>query len=208
MKFEVGPLPYAKDALQPIMSAETVEYHYEKHHKTYMTALKGLLEGKPEASKTLEEIVNISSGSIFNNAAQLWNHDFFWKSMQPHGGGAPGRCELLDLINRDFGGWGKFREAFKHEGMNRFGSGWVWLVLDGGKGKIVTTANAETPLTTAEKPLIGCDVWEHAYYIDHRNKRDSFLDAFCDSLINWEFAAKNLVGERRSAPLPMVVALA
>jgi len=192
MRFEVAPLPYAKDALAPIMSAETVEYHYEKHHKAYMTALKDLLKDKPDAAKTLEEIVNVSSGAVFNNAAQVWNHNFFWNSMKPQGGGTPANGDLLNLINRDFGGWEKFREAFKHEGTTRFGSGWVWLVVDGGKGKIVTTANAETPLTTAEKPLIGCDVWEHAYYLDHRNKRDGFLEAFCDKLVNWEFAAKNL----------------
>jgi Fe-Mn family superoxide dismutase len=192
MKFELIPLPYSKDALQPVMSAETVEYHYEKHHKSYVLTLQDLLKDKPEAAQTLEEIVNVSSGAVFNNAAQIWNHNFFWKSMQPQGGGAPANSELLNLINRDFGGWEKFREAFKREGMSRFGAGWVWLVLDNGQAKIISTSNAETPLTTAEKPLIGCDVWEHAYYIDYRNKRDLFLDAFCDQLINWEFAAKNL----------------
>jgi Fe-Mn family superoxide dismutase len=174
------------------MSAETVEYHYEKHHKSYVLTLQDLLKDKPEAAQTLDEIVNVSSGAVFNNAAQIWNHNFFWKSMQPQGGGAPANSELLNLINRDFGGWEKFREAFKREGMSRFGAGWVWLVLDNGQAKIISTSNAETPLTTAEKPLIGCDVWEHAYYIDYRNKRDLFLDAFCDQLINWEFAAKNL----------------
>jgi Fe-Mn family superoxide dismutase len=194
MNFEVAPLPYAKDALAPVMSPETFDYHYEKHHKTYMTKLKGLIEGKPEASKTLEEVVKSSSGGVFNNAAQVWNHTFFWESLKPGGGGAPKGGELADLITRDFGGWDKFREAFKTEGMGRFGSGWVWLVLDGGKGKIVTTPNAETPLTTSAKPLITCDVWEHAYYIDYRNKRDGFLEAFCDKLVNWEFAAKNLKG--------------
>jgi Fe-Mn family superoxide dismutase len=192
MKFELSPVPYAKDALQPVMSAESVEYHYEKHHKSYVMTLQELLKDKPEASKTLEEIVNVSSGAVFNNAAQIWNHNFFWKSMQPQGGGVPVNNDLLNLINRDFGGWEKFREAFKHEGMSRFGSGWVWLVLDNDQAKIISTSNAETPLTTAENPLIGCDVWEHAYYIDYRNKRDNFLDAFCDRLINWDFAAKNL----------------
>jgi Fe-Mn family superoxide dismutase len=175
------------------MSVETFDYHYEKHHKTYMTKLKGLIEGKPDASKSLEEVVKSSSGGVFNNAAQVWNHTFFWESMKPHGGGAP-KGEIADLIQRDFGGFDKFREAFKTEGMNRFGSGWVWLVSDGGKGKIVTTPNAETPLTTSAKPLITCDVWEHAYYIDYRNKRDGFLEAFLDKLVNWDFAAKNLKG--------------
>ncbi len=192
MKFEVTPLPYSKSALSPMMSEDTLEHHYEKHHKTYMATLKELLEGKPEAEKTLEEIVKTSSGRIFNNAAQVWNHDLFWRSMHPRGGGAPGRGDMLDLLNRDFGGWENFREAFKTEGMNRFGSGWLWLVLDGGKGKIITTSNAETPLTTAEKPLIVCDLWEHAYYIDYRNKRDSFLAVFCDKLLNWDLAGKNL----------------
>jgi len=192
VNFEVVPLPYEKTALEPMMSAETVEYHYEKHHKTYMSTLKSLLLGRAEASRTLEQIVKESSGIIFNNAAQVWNHNFFWKSMRPGGGGAPISGDLLGLINRDFGGWSKFRETFKAEGMKRFGSGWVWLVLDGGKGKIVSTPDAETPFTTRHKPLIACDVWEHAYYIDYRNSRDDFLDAFCDQLVNWDFAVENL----------------
>ena len=194
MNFEVAPLPYAKDALAPVMSAETFEYHYEKHHKTYMTKLKGLIEGKPEASKTLEEVVKSSSGGVFNNAAQVWNHTFFWESMKPSGGGAPKSGEVADLIQRDFGGFENFKKQWGTEGMGRFGSGWVWLVLDAGKGKIVTTPNAETPLTTSAKPLLTCDVWEHAYYIDYRNKRDTFLDVFCDKLLNWDFVAKNLKG--------------
>jgi Fe-Mn family superoxide dismutase len=191
MNFEVAPLPYSKDALAPVMTQETFDYHYEKHHKTYMTKLKGLIEGKPEGGKTLEEVVKSSSGGVFNNAAQVWNHTFFWESLKPGGGGAP-TGDAKAIIDRDFGGWDKFREQWKTEGMNRFGSGWVWLVLDGGKGKIVTTPNAETPLTTAAKPLLTCDVWEHAYYIDYRNKRDAFLEAFCDKLLNWDFVAKNL----------------
>jgi Fe-Mn family superoxide dismutase len=197
MNFDLPPLPYAKDALQPFMSAETLEYHYEKHHRAYLENLKKLLVGRAEATGTLEEVVKHSSGNIFNNAAQVWNHTFFWESMQPGGGGAP-TDELGDLIKRDLGGWEKFREAFKSKGMARFGSGWVWLVLDNGKLKIITTANAATPLTTAVKPLLTCDVWEHAYYIDHRNKRDTFLEVFCDNLINWEFAAQNLRGSVRS----------
>jgi Fe-Mn family superoxide dismutase len=192
MKFEMTPLPYKKGALAPMLSEQAVEHHYDQHHKGYMSTLSGLLEGKAEASKSLEEIVKTSSGRIFNNAAQIWNHDLFWRSMHPRGGGAPGRGDLLDLINRDFGNWERFRAEFKAEGMNRFGSGWVWLVLDGGKGKIISTANAETPLTTLEKPLIACDVWEHAYYDDYRSKRDSFLESFLDKLVNWDFASKNL----------------
>lgn len=191
MDFEVAPLPYAKDALEPVMKAETLEFHYEKHHKGYMTNLKGLLEGKPEASKSLVEVIKASSGGVFNNAAQVWNHTFFWDGMKPGGGGAPSG-DVADLLNRDFGGLDKFREAFVKGGVGRFGSGYVWLVLDDGKAKIMDTPNAETPLTTAATPLLTCDVWEHAYYLDHRNNRKGFLETFCDKLINWEFVAKNL----------------
>lgn len=194
MNFEVAPLPYAKDSLVPVLSPESFQYHYEKHHKGYMTKLKGLIQGKPEAEKTLEEVVRTSSGAVFNDAAQVWNHSFFWESLTPGGGGAPERGDLADLIQRDFGGWEKFREAWKTEGMARFGSGWVWLVVEAGRAKIITTPNAETPLTTNAKPLITCDVWEHAYYIDFRDKREGFLEAFCDKLINWDFAQKNLKG--------------
>lgn len=194
MDFEVPALPYSKDALAPAMSQETLEFHYEKHHKGYMTKLKGLLEGKPEASKSLDEVIRGSSGGVFNNAAQVWNHTFFWNGMKPSGGGAPPAGDVADLIKRDFGGWDGFRAAWKTEGMGRFGSGYVWLVLSGGKGKLISTPNAETPLTTADKPLLTADVWEHAYYLDHRNKRDTFLEVFTDKLINWDFVAKNLKG--------------
>ena len=173
------------------MSPETFEYHYEKHHKTYMTNLKGLLEGKPEASKTLVEVVKSSSAGVFNNAAQVYNHTFFWESMKPKGGGAPPAGDVADLI-AGMGGWDKVRADLVASGLGRFGSGWAWLVLDGGKGAILSTPNAETPLTTAAVPLLTVDVWEHAYYIDHRNNRKAFLEAFCDKLINWDFVAKNL----------------
>jgi Fe-Mn family superoxide dismutase len=191
MDFEVAPLPYSKDALEPVMKVETFEFHYEKHHKGYMTNLKGLLEGKPEANKSLIEVIKSSSGGVFNNAAQVYNHSFFWDGMKPGGGGAPSG-EVLDLLNRDFGGVDKFREAFVKGGLGRFGSGYVWLVLDEGKAKVIDTPNAETPLTTAQTPLLTADVWEHAYYLDHRNNRKGFLEAFCDKLVNWEFVAKNL----------------
>jgi Fe-Mn family superoxide dismutase len=193
MDFEVPPLPYSKDALGPAMSKETLEFHYEKHHKGYMTKLKAALDGTPEAQKSLEDVVKSSSGGTFNNAAQVWNHSFFWNSLKPAGGGAPAGGDVASLI-QGLGGWDKFREAFIKEGMGRFGSGWVWLVSEGGKGKIVTTPNAETPLTTGAKPLLTCDVWEHAYYIDYRNKRDTFLEVFCDKLLNWDFVAQNLKG--------------
>jgi Fe-Mn family superoxide dismutase len=191
MDFEVAPLPYAKDALEPVMSRETFEFHYEKHHKAYMAKLKSLIEGKPEADKTLVEVIRASSGGIFNNAAQVYNHSFFWQSLRPGGGGAPSG-EVGDLLTRDFGGWEKFRQAFINAGMGRFGSGWVWLVLDGSALKIIDTPNAETPLTTSAKLLLTADVWEHAYYIDYRNARQTFLEAFCDKLINWDFVKSNL----------------
>ena len=191
MDFEVAPLPYAKDALEPVMSRETFDFHYEKHHKAYMAKLKSLIEGKLEANKTLAEVIRASSGGIFNNAAQVYNHSFFWQSLRPGGGGAPSG-EIGDLLTRDFGGWEKFRQAFINAGMGRFGSGWVWLVLDGGNLKILDTPNAETPLTTSAKLLLTADVWEHAYYIDYRNARQAFLEAFCDKLINWDFVKSNL----------------
>ncbi len=193
MDFEVPALPYAKDALGPAMSQETLEFHYEKHHKGYMGKLKAALEGKPDASKSLEDIIKSSEGGLFNNAAQVWNHTFFWEGMKPGGGGAPPDGDVGDLI-KGLGGWDKFRADFIAAGMGRFGSGWAWLVLDGGAGKIVSTPNAETPLTTGAKPLLVADVWEHAYYIDHRNKRDTYLQVWADKLINWDSVAKNLKG--------------
>jgi Fe-Mn family superoxide dismutase len=192
MDFEVAPLPYSKDALAPAMSRETLEFHYEKHHKGYMTNLKGLIEGKPEAQKSLIEVIKSSSGGVFNNAAQVYNHTFFWDGMKPAGGGAPPAGPVADLITRDFGGWEKFRDEWIKKGLGRFGSGYVWLVLSGGKGKLLDTPNAETPLTTTDVPLLTTDVWEHAYYLDHRNMRKTFLEVFCDKLINWDFVAKNL----------------
>jgi Fe-Mn family superoxide dismutase len=191
MDFEVPPLPYSKDALEPVMKQETLEFHYEKHHKGYMTALKGLIEGKPEAQKSLVEVIKSSSGPVFNNAAQVWNHTFFWESMKPGGGGAPPAGDVADLIN-GLGGWDKFRTDFVQAGITRFGSGYAWLVLDAGKGKIISTPNAETPLTTADTPLLTVDVWEHAYYLDHRNLRKAFLEVFLDKLVNWDHVAKNL----------------
>lgn len=194
MKFEVPALPYAKDALAPAISAQTLEFHFEKHHKGYMTKLKAALEGTPDASKSLEEVVKSSQGGVFNNAAQVYNHTFFWESMTPGGGGAPSAGDVADLISRDLGGFDKFRADLIQCGMTRFGSGWAWLVLEAGKAKLVSTPNAETPLTTDAKPLLTVDVWEHAYYLDYQNKRDAFLEVFCDKLINWNFVAKNLKG--------------
>ncbi|MCC6216603.1 MAG: superoxide dismutase [Polyangiaceae bacterium] len=191
MEFEVAPLPYAKNALEPFMKAETLEFHFEKHHKGYMTNLKGLLEGKPEASRPLVEVIRGSSGGVFNNAAQVWNHTFFWDGLRPGGGGEPAG-EVGDLLRRDFGSYGAFREAFVKAGLGRFGSGYAWLVLSEGKAKLIDTPNAETPLTTSDVPLFTVDVWEHAYYLDHRNLRKAFLETVLDHLVNWEFVAKNL----------------
>lgn len=190
MKFELDPLPYAKDALAPHISAETLSFHYDKHHTGYMSNLKKLLEGKPEAEKSLEEIVKTASGGVFNNAAQVWNHAFYWKSMKPHGGGEP-HGALADAIKRDFGSFADFRTQFHTAALGQFGSGWAWLIVDGGKLKIATTSNADTPMAKGHKCLFTTDVWEHAYYIDFRNQRGKYLDTFLDHLINWDFAAEN-----------------
>ncbi len=191
MDFTLPPLPFSKDALGPAMSEETLSFHYEKHHAGYMKKLQAALEGKPEAEKSLEEIVKSASGGTFNNAAQVWNHSFFWNSIKPGGGGAPSG-KAADLINRDFGSYDKFVDEWHSKGASQFGSGWVWLVLDGDKAQIVTTSNADTPLTTNAKPLLTTDVWEHAYYIDYRNDRGAFLKVFTDKLLNWDFVNAQL----------------
>lgn len=191
MKFELDPLPYSKSALVPHLTEETLTFHYEKHHTAYLNNLKGLLEGKPEAGKTLVEIVKSASGPVFNNAAQVWNHDFYWKSMKPQGGGEP-NGKLLAAIKKDFGSYGDFRKQFAEAAVKQFGSGWAWLISDGGTLKITTTGNAETPVKDGKTCLITCDVWEHAYYLDYRNLRAKYVDAFLDKLVNWDFAAKNL----------------
>ena len=191
MKFELDPLPYAKDALTPHLTPETLSFHYEKHHQAYLNNLKNLLQGKPEAEKSLEEIVKTAQGGVFNNAAQVWNHDFYWKSMKPQGGGEP-TGKLADALKRDFGTYADFKTQFQDAAVKQFGSGWAWLVEEGGKLKITTTSNAETPLTKGAKCLLTCDVWEHAYYIDYRNLRAKYVETWLQSLVNWEFAAKNL----------------
>ncbi|MBX7096158.1 MAG: superoxide dismutase [Fe] [Myxococcaceae bacterium] len=190
MKFELDPLPYAKDALAPHLTAETLSFHYEKHHQTYMTNLKNLLTGKPEADKSLEEIVKTSTAGVFNNAAQVWNHDFYWKSMKPKGGGEP-TGKLADAIKKDFGSFADFKAKFQDAAVKQFGSGWAWLVSNGGKLEIVTTGNAETPITKGHTALLTCDVWEHAYYIDYRNLRAKYVETFLASLANWDFASAN-----------------
>ena len=193
MKFELPPLPYAKNALAPHISEETLDFHYGKHHQTYMNNLKAALEGKPEANKSLEEIVASSEGPVFNNAAQVWNHTFYWNSMKPQGGGAP-TGEIAKMIERDFGGFDKFKEAFAKTCVSQFGSGWGWLVEDGGKLSVMQTGNADLPLKHKKKALLTCDVWEHAYYIDYRNKRPDYVNTFIDKLVNWDWANQNLKG--------------
>ena len=190
MAIELLPLPYDLNGLAPHISAETLEYHYGKHHRTYVTNLNTLIAGSEFEDLELEDIVRRSSGAIFNNAAQAWNHSFYWNSMSPRGGAPQGL--LADLIVRDFGSIDAFKEAFAKSGATQFGSGWTWLVQQpDGKLAIVNTANAGTPLTGADRPLLVADVWEHAYYIDYRNARPAYLQAFWQ-LVHWEFAADNL----------------
>ena len=190
MAFELPPLPYAQDALEPHCSANTLSFHHGKHHQAYVTKLNELIEGTDKADKSLEEIIKTSSGGLFNQAAQVWNHTFFWNSMKPGGGGKPSGA-LAQAIDKAFGGLDKFKEQFKAAGVGQFGSGWVWLVKDGGALKIVATGNAETPLTKGQTPILTCDVWEHAYYLDYQNRRPDFIQAFLESLVNWDFAAEN-----------------
>ena len=191
MAFTLPPLPYDKNALAPHISAETLEYHHGKHHQAYVTNLNKLLEGKPEASKTLEEIIMSSEGPVFNNAAQVWNHTFYWQSMKPNGGGAP-TGDLLAAITRDFGSVEKLTEEMTNAAVTQFGSGWAWLVENGGKLSVTKTGNADLPLKHGHKALLTIDVWEHAYYIDYRNARPKYVETFFKSLANWDFALANL----------------
>jgi superoxide dismutase, Fe-Mn family len=192
MAFSLPPLPYDKNALAPHISAETLDFHYGKHHQAYVTNLNKLLEGKPEANKSLEEVILSSDGGVFNNAAQVWNHTFYWSSMKPNGGGQP-TGDLAAAITRDFGSFEKFSEAFTNAGTTQFGSGWAWLVLGKDKKLAVTkTPNADLPLKHGEKALLTMDVWEHAYYIDYRNARPKYIETFLKSLANWDFALENL----------------
>ncbi|WP_193166002.1 superoxide dismutase [Microbulbifer hainanensis] len=184
-------LPYAMDALQPHISEETLQYHYGKHHKTYVDKLNGLLEGTPDADKSLEEVIKSSSGGVFNNAAQIWNHTFYWNCLSPNGGGEATGA-VAEAINAAFGSFDKFKEEFTNSAVNNFGSGWTWLVKKGdGSVAIVNTSNAGTPLTEADQtPLLTCDIWEHAYYIDYRNARPKYMEAFW-ALVNWDFVNQN-----------------
>ena len=190
MPFQLPPLPYPKNALAPTISEETLEFHYGKHHQTYVTNLNNLIEGTEFAGKSLEQIITSSSGGMFNNAAQVWNHTFYWHCLSPKGGGEP-TGDLANVINQTFGSFEKFKEEFTKCAVTTFGSGWAWLVKNAdGTLALVSTSNAGCPLTTDQKPLLTCDVWEHAYYIDYRNARPAYLEAFW-KLVNWEFAAEN-----------------
>ncbi|HAB80061.1 MAG TPA: superoxide dismutase [Fe] [Glaciecola sp.] len=190
MAFELPALPYDKNALEPHISAETLEYHHGKHHATYVTKLNGLVEGTDLASKSLEEIIKSSDGGVFNNAAQIWNHTFYWNSLSPNGGGEP-TGDLADAINAKWGSFAEFKAAFNDKAVNNFGSSWTWLVKAAdGSLDIVNTSNAGTPITGDLVPLITVDLWEHAYYIDYRNVRPNYLEGFW-ALANWEFATAN-----------------
>ena len=190
MEHTLPALPYAMDALAPHISAETLEFHYGKHHKTYVDNLNNLIKGTEFENASLEEIVKKSSGGVFNNAAQVWNHTFYWNGLKPNGGGAPTGA-LADAINTKWGSFDAFKEAFTKCAVTTFGSGWAWLVkTPAGELDLVSTSNAATPLTTDNKALLTCDVWEHAYYVDYRNARPKYVEAFW-SLVNWDFVAAN-----------------
>lgn len=191
MEHKLPQLPFAKDALEPVISAETIDYHYGRHHQAYVNNLNKLIAGTEFEDMSLEEIIRKSSGGIFNNAAQVFNHTFYWNCLSPDCGGEPVGA-LAEAIEQAFGSFDAFKEKFSATSATTFGSGWAWLVKDAdGKLQIVSTSNAGTPLTQDQKPLLTCDVWEHAYYIDYRNARPSYIEKFWD-LVNWDFVASNL----------------
>lgn len=192
MSISLPDLPYPQDGLEPHISANTLSFHYGKHHNAYVVNLNKLIAGTDLENKSLDEIVQKSEGGIFNNAAQVWNHTFYWKSMKPKGGGEP-TGKIAELINSSFGSYENFKTQFAAAGATQFGSGWAWLVKKGEKLEIIKTANAETPLTDQTvKPLITMDVWEHAYYLDFQNARPAYIETFLSNLINWDFANSNL----------------
>ena len=190
MSFKLPDLPFSPDALAPHMSPETFEFHHGKHHAAYVNNLNKLIADSPMADKKLEEIVSEASGGVFNNAAQHWNHSFFWNCLSPDGGGKP-KGELMAAIERDFGSFDAFKEKFSNTAATQFGSGWGWLVSKGGTLDVMSTANADLPLKHGAKALMTIDVWEHAYYIDYRNARPKFIEVFMSDLVNWDFVAKN-----------------
>jgi len=191
MAIELPPLPYADDALDPHISARTISFHYGKHHATYVANLNGLIEGTPDADKSLEQIIaDAGPGGLFNNAAQVWNHTFYWNSMSPSGGGDPSG-DLAAAIDKSFGSASAFKEELVTKGKGNFGSGWTWLVKDGDGLAVINTDDADTPIKHGKTPLLTVDVWEHAYYLDYQNARPAYLETFVDKLLNWEFAASN-----------------
>jgi Fe-Mn family superoxide dismutase len=196
MPFELPPLPYAKGALAPYISANTLDFHYGKHHQTYVTNLNNLTKDTPLASKSLQDVIKEAAAdpaktSIFNNAAQVWNHTFFWNCMKPGGGGKP-TGSVASEIDKAFGSYEKFAEEFKNACVTQFGSGWGWLAAENGALKVLKTSNADLPLVHGQHALLTCDVWEHAYYLDYQNRRADFVQAFIDHLVNWDFVADNL----------------
>jgi Fe-Mn family superoxide dismutase len=197
MAHQLPELPYGLDALEPHISRQTLEFHHCKHHAAYVTNLNKLIEGTDLDGKSLEEVIlavagDASKAGVFNNAAQVWNHSFYWQCIMPGGGGAPTGA-LADKIAADFGSFEAFSEQFKTAGATQFGSGWAWLVLDGGTLKITKTANADLPLAHGQKALLTMDVWEHAYYLDYQNRRPDYMTTYLDKLVNWDFVAANLV---------------
>jgi len=185
LHFDLPPLPYAEDALAPVISAETLSLHHGKHHKKYIDTMNQLLEQEHVQGASLEDVVRSSKGKLFNNAAQAWNHDFYWKSLSPKSAAPTGA--LKQRLERDFGSYEKFVEKFAAAANGQFGSGWVWLVDKNGRLEVLATSNADTPMARGERCLIALDVWEHAYYIDYRNARQKFLEAFVDNLVNWDY---------------------
>ena len=204
---ELPALPWAESALEPYISRNTIGFHYGKHHKTYFDNLNGLVAGKPEADLALEAIVKGAAGdpkktALFNNAAQAWNHTFYWNSLRPKSDAKTPK-EIAEKLDASFGSADAFKKEFTDAAMGQFGSGWAWLVVDGGKLKVVKTSNADTPLTTGATPLLTLDVWEHAYYLDYQNRRKDYVAAVVDNLLNWDFAAKNLPKELTGAVNPL-----
>ncbi|TVQ19923.1 MAG: superoxide dismutase [Leptolyngbya sp. DLM2.Bin15] len=196
MAYELPALPYDYTALEPYISKGTLEFHHDKHHAAYVSKFNDAVSGSDLDSKSIEDVIKAIAGDaskagLFNNAAQAWNHSFYWNCMKPNGGGAPSGA-LASKIDADFGSFDKFVEAFKTAGATQFGSGWAWLVLDNGTLKVTKTLNADNPLTAGQVPLLTMDVWEHAYYLDYQNKRPDYISTFLDKLVNWDFVAQNL----------------
>jgi len=190
MPFSLPELPFEKTALEPFISAETLEFHHGKHHAAYVNNLNGMVAGKPEASMTLEQVILASDGPMFNNAAQVWNHTFYWHCMKKDGGGVPTGA-LAAAIDRDFGSFDAFVKEFSAAAAGQFGSGWAWLVLEDGKLKVTKTGNADLPMKHGQVALLTIDVWEHAYYVDYRNARPKYIETFLQKLVNWDFVAAN-----------------